>query len=345
MDFDGDGQIDLLGSPGTPSAAWPATCRCTAGRPAGRWRSRASLDSDTTWRRCSPTTSRRPSTAPPWPATACAPSTAGAGKAAFVELVTPGEDSEYWLGYQNFYVITRYKPQQLLRDVGVPARRSGEGGPDRSQPRGRQAVPEPALAGRPPRGSGEELQHLLGRAPDHRPLTAHHDGPLDEGWVRHQRIQPLGRSGCALELELVDPRPCGRCPRRPCPAWRADRRAHRDWAASSGIPPPRRPGPLLQQLAGGTALGTAGVVIHAKVSLMIGIGGGVARAPARGAYSSTSFGDARRLMMRRSWPRPRAGSGAPARGSARGRRRAPRGSAPRTRRCRSGGGSPSAACR
>ncbi len=33
---------------------------------------------------------------------------APAGKAAFVELVTPGEDSEYWLGYQNFYVITRY---------------------------------------------------------------------------------------------------------------------------------------------------------------------------------------------------------------------------------------------
>lgn len=32
----------------------------------------------------------------------------GAGKAAFVELVTPGQDSEYWLGYQNFYVITRY---------------------------------------------------------------------------------------------------------------------------------------------------------------------------------------------------------------------------------------------
>ncbi len=31
-----------------------------------------------------------------------------AGKAAFVELVTPGENSEYWLGYQNFYVITRY---------------------------------------------------------------------------------------------------------------------------------------------------------------------------------------------------------------------------------------------
>ena len=33
---------------------------------------------------------------------------ASPGKAAFVELVTPGEESEYWLGYQNFYVITRY---------------------------------------------------------------------------------------------------------------------------------------------------------------------------------------------------------------------------------------------
>ncbi len=37
VDFDGDGQIDLLNSPPTPSAAWPATCRCTAGRAARRW--------------------------------------------------------------------------------------------------------------------------------------------------------------------------------------------------------------------------------------------------------------------------------------------------------------------
>ena len=28
--------------------------------------------------------------------------------ASLVELVTPGEASEYWLGYRNFYVITRY---------------------------------------------------------------------------------------------------------------------------------------------------------------------------------------------------------------------------------------------
>ncbi|NTV10540.1 MAG: lytic murein transglycosylase B [Zoogloea sp.] len=31
-----------------------------------------------------------------------------ADKAALVELVTPGAEPEYWLGYQNFYVISRY---------------------------------------------------------------------------------------------------------------------------------------------------------------------------------------------------------------------------------------------
>lgn len=30
------------------------------------------------------------------------------GKATLVDLVTPGERTEYWLGYQNFYAITRY---------------------------------------------------------------------------------------------------------------------------------------------------------------------------------------------------------------------------------------------
>lgn len=30
------------------------------------------------------------------------------GKAALIELETPGKPLEYWLGYQNFYVITRY---------------------------------------------------------------------------------------------------------------------------------------------------------------------------------------------------------------------------------------------
>jgi membrane-bound lytic murein transglycosylase B len=31
-----------------------------------------------------------------------------AGEAALVDLETPGADTEYWLGYRNFYVITRY---------------------------------------------------------------------------------------------------------------------------------------------------------------------------------------------------------------------------------------------
>ncbi|MDR1063529.1 MAG: lytic murein transglycosylase B [Azoarcus sp.] len=31
-----------------------------------------------------------------------------AGDATLIDLETPGEDTEYWLGYRNFYVITRY---------------------------------------------------------------------------------------------------------------------------------------------------------------------------------------------------------------------------------------------
>ncbi|MDR1662716.1 MAG: lytic murein transglycosylase B [Azoarcus sp.] len=31
-----------------------------------------------------------------------------AGEATLIDLETPGEDTEYWLGYRNFYVITRY---------------------------------------------------------------------------------------------------------------------------------------------------------------------------------------------------------------------------------------------
>jgi membrane-bound lytic murein transglycosylase B len=29
-------------------------------------------------------------------------------KTALIDLITPGEATEYWLGLQNFYVITRY---------------------------------------------------------------------------------------------------------------------------------------------------------------------------------------------------------------------------------------------
>ncbi|HRM69439.1 MAG TPA: lytic murein transglycosylase, partial [Thauera phenylacetica] len=33
---------------------------------------------------------------------------AAAAAATLVDLETPGADTEYWLGYRNFYVITRY---------------------------------------------------------------------------------------------------------------------------------------------------------------------------------------------------------------------------------------------
>ncbi|MEW5783421.1 MAG: lytic murein transglycosylase B [Pseudomonadota bacterium] len=36
------------------------------------------------------------------------PADAPDAPAALIDLVTPGEPTEYWLGYQNFYVLTRY---------------------------------------------------------------------------------------------------------------------------------------------------------------------------------------------------------------------------------------------
>ena len=110
VDFDGDGQIDLQGSPkdaigsvarymqmhGWESGA-PVAVRAAVGPDANLV---PLLANDIN---------------PSFDATAlashgvkAASGETPAGRAAFVELVTPGEDSEYWLGYQNFYVITRY---------------------------------------------------------------------------------------------------------------------------------------------------------------------------------------------------------------------------------------------
>ncbi len=30
------------------------------------------------------------------------------GTVALIDLVSPGKETEYWLGFENFYVITRY---------------------------------------------------------------------------------------------------------------------------------------------------------------------------------------------------------------------------------------------
>ena len=110
VDFDGDGHIDLLGSPKDAIgsvARYMQMHGWEAGAPVAI---RASVGAD--------------ADLPPLIANDINPAfdaatlashgvktTNGsepAGKAALVELVTPGEDSEYWLGYQNFYVITRY---------------------------------------------------------------------------------------------------------------------------------------------------------------------------------------------------------------------------------------------
>ena len=110
VDFDGDGQIDLLGSPKDAIGSVARYMQMHGWEAGGPVAVRASLDADTHLEPLlandinpafdAATLARHGVRAAGTPETA--------GKAAFVELVTPGQDSEYWLGYQNFYVITRY---------------------------------------------------------------------------------------------------------------------------------------------------------------------------------------------------------------------------------------------
>lgn len=110
VDFDGDGQIDLLGSPKDAIGSVARYMQMHGWEAGGPVAVRASLDADTN---LAPLLAN--DITPAFDTATLAShgvramsSAEGAGKAAFVELVTPGQDSEYWLGYQNFYVITRY---------------------------------------------------------------------------------------------------------------------------------------------------------------------------------------------------------------------------------------------
>ena len=110
VDFDGDGQIDLLGSPKDAIGSVARYMQMHGWEAGGPVAVRASLDADTN---LAPLLAN--DITPAFDSATLAShgvramsSAEGAGKAAFVELVTPGQDSEYWLGYQNFYVITRY---------------------------------------------------------------------------------------------------------------------------------------------------------------------------------------------------------------------------------------------
>ncbi|MCL2346282.1 MAG: lytic murein transglycosylase B [Desulfobulbus sp.] len=107
VDFDGDGRVDLSGSiddaigsvarfleqhgwqpgqpiaaparlPGDPDPAW-LEAGILPSLPVGQWRERGVI-------------------------TAADPQAA----AALIDLVSPGQATEYWLGFDNFYVITRY---------------------------------------------------------------------------------------------------------------------------------------------------------------------------------------------------------------------------------------------
>lgn len=110
VDFDGDGQIDLLGSPKDAIGSVARYMQMHGWEAGGPVAVRASLDADTNLAPllANDITPAFDSATLASHGVRATSSAEGTGKAAFVELVTPGQDSEYWLGYQNFYVITRY---------------------------------------------------------------------------------------------------------------------------------------------------------------------------------------------------------------------------------------------
>jgi membrane-bound lytic murein transglycosylase B len=110
VDFDGDGQIDLLNSPKDAIGSVARYMQMHGWEPGAPVATRASVGSDAN---LLPLIANDINPAFDVATLAshgvkAANGSEPAGKAAFVELVTPGENSEYWLGYQNFYVITRY---------------------------------------------------------------------------------------------------------------------------------------------------------------------------------------------------------------------------------------------
>ncbi|HMV17315.1 MAG TPA: lytic murein transglycosylase B [Rhodocyclaceae bacterium] len=110
VDFDGDGHIDLLASPKDAIGSVARYLQMHGWERGGPVAIRAVTNADATLE-----TLIANDITPAFDAEAlaahgvhAASGTPAVGPAAFVQLVTPGADSEYWLGYQNFYVITRY---------------------------------------------------------------------------------------------------------------------------------------------------------------------------------------------------------------------------------------------
>jgi len=107
-DFDGDGRIDLTGSPEDAIGSvanflkvhgWetggPVTVKVGAGETAHEALTAAGIVPNRRPQEMAAFGVAIPADAPDLPA-------------ALIDLVTPDAPTEYWLGYQNFYVITRY---------------------------------------------------------------------------------------------------------------------------------------------------------------------------------------------------------------------------------------------
>lgn len=109
VDFDGDGRIDLQNSPEDAIGSIANYLRVHGWQPGGPVAERARLAGEAPAELLAADIT--PTFLPEDLARNGVRPAHGNGhpeKAALIELVTPNADPEYWLGYQNFYAITRY---------------------------------------------------------------------------------------------------------------------------------------------------------------------------------------------------------------------------------------------
>jgi len=106
VDFDGDGHIDLTRSADDAIGSVASFLALHGWLPGGDVASPAQASGDTSSLLASGLKPQRP-LAELRAAGIAAAGSAGA-PAALIDLVTPEKNTEYWVGFQNFYVITRY---------------------------------------------------------------------------------------------------------------------------------------------------------------------------------------------------------------------------------------------
>lgn len=108
VDYDGDGRIDLTHSPADAIGSVAHFLKQHGWQPQGMVAVKVGADETAIQPLLAEGIMPRRSAASLAAFGVTLPATAPDAPAALIDLVTPDAPTEYWLGYQNFYVITRY---------------------------------------------------------------------------------------------------------------------------------------------------------------------------------------------------------------------------------------------